>query len=263
MKTLYIKSSVLTGCFGLAAILAFALPVTVTAAPGGTDITHYMVSTAMTNNGVEPGSAGMVSASQKTQGHADNETLNINLSGLSTNQNYELVAIYDTDTNVVDVGSFSTDSSGQAQFNYTRLGHGHGGGKKSTPLPDGIDPVSLIRELDIVNTNLQVVLSADLTAPDRLQYLIKRNLSNGGVSGSLMIQANPQNTHFRLSATGLTPNADYLLAFNDEVVQTNTASANGRLDIHSLVETPPIILDVRTVELWDTSTNLVLEAGIP
>jgi hypothetical protein len=106
-------------------------------------------------------------------------------------------------------------------------------------------------------------LSADLTDPDRLQYLIKRNLSNGDMRASLMIQADTRHTHFRLSSTGLTPNADYWLAFNGEIVQTNSANAHGRLDIDSLAETPPIILEVRTVELWDTSTNLVLEANLP
>jgi hypothetical protein len=176
---------------------------------------------------------------------------------------YELVAMYDNDTNVVDVSSFTPDSKGKAQFDFTSKGNGHGGGKKSQSLPDNINPVSLIRELDVVNTNMQVVLSADLTDPDRLQYLIKRNLSNGDVRGSLMVQANQQQTHFRFSATGLAPNTDYWLAFNGEVVQTNTASSNGKLDIHTLTDTPPFILDVRTVELWDTSTNLVLEADIP
>jgi hypothetical protein len=261
MKTLQPKTATLTCLVALAT--AAILPATAFAAPGGTDITHFTVQTGMTNNGVEPDAKGMVSASQKTQGHADNETLTIALSGLSTNMTYELVAMYDSDTNAVDVGPFTPDKNGKAQFDYRRLGNGHGGGKKSLPLPDGITPVSLIRELDVVNTNMQVVLSADLSDPDRLQYLIKRNLSNGDVRGSLMIEANSNHTHFRLLSTGLTPNADYWLAFNGEVVQTNTASANGRLDIHTIADTPPFILDVRTVELWDTSTNLVLEADIP
>lgn len=217
----------------------------------------------MTNNGVEPDADGMVSASQKTQGHANNQTLNIVLSGLDTNLTYNLVAIYDNDTNVVDLGSFTPDSKGKAMFNYRSLGNGHGGGKKSLSLPDEVNPVSLILELDVVDTNMQVVLSADLTNPDHLKYLIKRNLRNGDVRGSLMIQANPQKTQFRLLSTGLTPNADYLLAFNGEVVQTNTASSNGKLNINSLAETPPYILDVRTVELLDTSSNVVLQATLP
>jgi hypothetical protein len=123
--------------------------------------------------------------------------------------------------------------------------------------------VSLIRELDIVNSNLQAVLTADLSAPDRLQYLIKRNMSTNGIRASLMVEANTTHTHFRLLSTGLTPNTDYVLAFNGEGVQTNISGPKGRLDIHTLVETPPFILDVRSVELWDTSSNVVLQTHLP
>ena len=62
---------------------------------------------------------------------------------------------------------------------------------------------------------------------------------------------------------GLTPSTDYVLAFNGEAVMTNTASADGRLKIDSLAQVPAYILDVRTVELLDPSTNVVLSAELP
>jgi len=47
------------------------------------------------------------------------------------------------------------------------------------------------------------------------------------------------------------------------VVQTNNSSAKGRLDIRSLVATPPAILDVLSVDLWDSSSNVVLHTDLP
>lgn len=268
MKTLNKTKIALAGSVALAATLFLATPAG--AAPGGTDITHFTVITGMTNNltgstnnGAESNADGTVMATQKEQGHADNQKLSIKVTGLNTNTTYELVADFDSDTNMVDVGPFTTDANGNAIFEYRSLGNGHGGGHNTTALPDSLNPVSLIRELDVVNSNMQAVLTADLSAPDHLQYLIKRNLSSGGVRASLMIEANTTHTHFRLLSAGLTPNTDYVLAFNDTPVQTNTASANGRLDIHTLVETPPFILDVRSVELWDTSSNVVLQTQLP
>lgn len=263
MKTLNQMTTVLAGSVALASAMFLATPAG--AAPGGTDILHFTVVKGMTNNGVEPGADGTVMASQKEQGHANNQRLQIMVSGLSTNTSYELVVAFDSDTNITDVGPFTTDAAGNANFNYTSLGNGHGGGKNATPLLTNLNPVSLIRSVDIVNTNMQSVLSADLSAPDRLQYLIKRNLSTGDVRASLFIHATTTQTQFRLMSTGLTPNADYLLAFNGEVVQTNTANADGRLNINSLVDAPPYILDVRTVELLDNTTNanVILSTELP
>jgi hypothetical protein len=245
--------------------LAAALFFNATAGAGqfGTDILHFTDITVMTNNGVEPGADGMVAASQKRQGRADNQKLTIGVKDLAANTTYELVAAFDNDTNFVDVASFTTDGDGDAILHYSDLGNGHGGGRNALPLPTNAIPVSLIREVDIVNTNLQIVLSADLTMPDHLQYLIKRNLSTNGVKALLTIEATARHTHFRLSATGLATNNDYLLSFNSEVVQTNTSGPRGRLDIHSLAETPPFILDVRSVALWDSSSNVVLQTTLP
>jgi hypothetical protein len=225
------------GSAALAAALFLTTPSGAIA--GGTDILHFTDFVSMTNNGVEPDAAGMVLASQKTQGHANNQKLTIAVMGLATNTPYELVVTYDADTNMVDVGTFTTDNKGKASFNYTSLGNGHGGGHKSIPLPGSVNPVSLIREVGIVDTNLQAVLTADLTDPDKLEYLVKRDLSHADIKADLFIQATTKKTQFRLTSSGLAPSTDYLLAFNGEIVQTNTTSANGKLNINSLVDTPP------------------------
>lgn len=260
-KTLKQRTIALMGSTTVSLAMFLATPVPVAA--GGTDILHFTVASSMTNNGVEPGADGMVVASQKKQGHANNQKLSIVVTGLATNTPYELIAAIDNDTNATDIGPFTTDAKGNAILNFASLGNGHGGGKHSSALPDGLNPVSLIRAVDIVNSNAAAVLTADLSAPDRLQYLVKRSLTNGGVKATLMIHATTSKTQFRLFSTGLATNTDYVLAFNDEVVQTNNSGPKGRLVINTLAETPPYILDVRSVELRDTSSNVVLQADLP
>jgi hypothetical protein len=52
----------------------------------------------------------------------------------------------------------------------------------------------------------ELVLSADLTDPDRLGYLVKRIFSMETVRAYLRIQGNRQKAQFRLVAYDLTPN---------------------------------------------------------
>jgi len=261
IQTLKQRTVALAGSTTVSLAMFLATPVPVAA--GGTDILHFTVTSFATNNGVEPGADGVVMASQKTQGHADNQKLTIALAGLATNTPYELIAAIDSDTNATDIGPFTTDAKGNAIFSFASLGNGHGGGKHSSPLPDGLNPVSLIRSVDIVNSNAAAVLTADLSAPDKLQYLVKRSLTSGGVKATLMIHATTRQTQFRLLSTGLATNTDYVLAINGEAVQTNSSDAKGRLMIKTLTTTPPFVLDVRSVELLDTSSNVVLQTDLP
>jgi len=96
-----------------------------------------------------------------------------------------------------------------------------------------------------------------------LQYLIKRDLSTDTIEASLRIKATTSQTQFRLVASGLTPTTDYLLALNGGVVQTNTTDAKGSLAIKSLLENPGDILDIRSVALWDSASNVVLNTTLP
>jgi hypothetical protein len=106
------------------------------------------------------------------------------------------------------------------------------------------------------------VLSADLTMPNQLQYLIKRDLSSGSVSAGLRIKATTSQTQFRLNASGLAATNDYYLVVNGGIVQTNTSDANGNLNVTSLASTLPI-LQVNSLALWDTSSNVVVNTTLP
>src|SRR5258706_15399447 len=181
MKALNKARFALAGSATLAVAMFLASPTRVVA---GTDILHFTVIKAMTDNGVETNADGAVVASQKEQGKANNQKLSIAVTGLSANTPYELFAAIDNDTNVTDITPFVTDANGEATLEYRSLGKGHVGGKKSDPLPDSLNPVSLIREVDVVNSNAQAGLTADLSIPDKLQDLLKRDFSSGGPKAS-------------------------------------------------------------------------------
>jgi hypothetical protein len=229
----------------------------------GTDILHFFVRKAMTNEGVESNAVGRVDVKQNQQGNANNQKLNIFVQGLSSNTVYQLMALLDQDTNYTQVAEFNTDANGAIALKYQKNGNGNGQGKGKSPLPQLLDPVSEIRSLAIGNSSTQAVLVANLVDPDKLQYLVKRHLSNGVAPATLRIKATIHQTQFRLIAGGLNPTNDYLLAFNGEVVQTNSTDTAGDLEIFSLLQTPTDILSVRDLALWDSGSNSVLSTKLP
>jgi len=249
----YVKTSLV--CVGA---LATALT-----AQAGTDILHFQDRSTMTNEGVETNASGSVNASQNEQGHANNQTLAISVKGLTTNTTYSLLAGVVGATNLTAVTNFTTDASDNASLHYSSKGNGHsnGHGNKNS-LPDAVNPLSSVQELDVFNASTQAVLSADLTMPDHLQYLIKRKLTAGDVSAALRIKATTNETQFRLNASGLAATNDYYLVVNGGIVQTNTSDAKGKLNITSLNSTLPI-LQVNSLDLWDTSSNVVIGTTLP
>src|SRR5262245_38737819 len=230
----------------------------------GTDILHFFVREAMTNEGVETNATGRVEANQNRQGNANNQRLKISVNGLATNTTYQLLALTDDNVDLTSVPQFDTDDHGRAAFDFRKQGNGNGGmGHGKSALPDELDPLSQIRELAVFNGSTQAVLRADLTAPDQLQYLIKRDLSTNGVSASLRIKATTSQTQFRLTASGLNVTNDYLLVLNGGIVQTNSTDARGRLTISALLADPGDILDLHSVALWDSASNVVLSTELP
>lgn len=228
----------------------------------GTDILHYAVTKTMSNGGVESNSTGSVQAHQNEQGHADNQQLNISVSGLTGGTTYELLV--NGDTNLADGVSFTTDSNGAAALQYRRQGNGNGGGHGHgrTPLPPLFNPVSSVAQITVMNSSTQAVLSADMTNPNSLQYLIKRNLNTGNVDASLRIHATTGQTQFRLLASGLDATSNYLLVLNGNVAQTYAANSNGELQISSLPYSGGI-LSLNSLTLWDASSNVLFTTQLP
>lgn len=243
-------------------LIGAASGVTLFASQQGTDILHYSATKAMSNDGVESNAVGSVKARQNQQGHANNQQLNISVSGLTVGTTYELLA--NGDTNLADGVSFTTGTNGSARLKYRSMGNGHGGGLGHgvNSLPPALNPVSHITELDVFNSSTQAVLTANMTMPDSLQYLIKRNLSTSNVDASLRIHATTSETQFKLSASDLSPTNNYLLVLNGSVAQTYTTDTNGNLQITSLPFSGGI-LTLNSLALWDASSNVVFTTQLP
>lgn len=119
---------------------------------------------------------------------------------------YQLTAFINDDVTATNVAHFTTDAKGAFKITYVKKAQGNpsAGGQL---LPDVLDPLNHVRELDIVHGNAQVVLRLNLNNTDKLQYLVKRPMDNTerlpNSAGSLQINATARTTQFRLTASGL------------------------------------------------------------
>lgn len=236
---------------------------------GGTDILHFFVRETMSNPGVVTNATGRINGMLVRQGKANNQKFEIDLRNLEANTPYFLKALIGDDTNFTDVAEFNTDSKGAAKVHYRRMGANgnHGLGRGKSAMPAVLNPICNIRELSVTDTNAQVVLSADLTAPDKLQYLVKRALTNDGAetnaAATLRLHSTTVRTQFRINATGLQPDAGYSLIINGNIDETKVADSNGKLNFTTLLVNPVDILDVRTIAILNGATNSVLSAQLP
>jgi hypothetical protein len=249
----------------LTGVAALALAQSGSAQNYGTDILHLDSRVIMTA-GVEADAAGVVAVSQKAQGKSDHQQLQIELSGLDTNGIYTLGALIGDSTNLVDVAVLEPDSQGDVSINYQSQGNSKSKGKgkgHGDALPSELNPVSDIRGLVLLNTNLEAVISADMSDAQSLQYLVKRNMSAGEVKALLQIHATAQKTQFRLTSSGLLATNSYLLVVNGVIDQTLQADSKGKLAVKSLANPPTNILDLHSLALWDGSSNVVVSTELP
>ena len=233
----------------------------------GTDILHYFVRDSFTNAGVETGAVAVVDFKEQHQGKSDQQQFMLTLRRLAPTNTYTLLSLKADETNFTEVVQFNTDARGSAMLRYKEMSNGNGKGKGKgngfNSLPEGISDLLDLTTLAVANTSTQVVLAADLVSPDRLHYLVKRKLTNGVVGGLLQIQGTTNHTHFRLSVLNLWPSNAYWLAINETVVQTNSTDGKGRLNINTLVVPPNSPLDIKSVQLLDSNTNVLLSAELP
>lgn len=249
---------------GLAVAVIFS-PLAAVANPDGSGALQFISETVMTNTGVDPDASGKIDERITSQGNANDQQLKISAANLGPNTAYLVVAFIGDDTNALGVAEFTTDNQGNFSGSYIKKGQGNLG-QYVEMLPNVLDPLCNVFELDIVDSNMVTMLQGVLTNPNKGQYMVKRSLSNTGflpaATGELTIQASPNYTRFQLRASDLTPNTDYDLAINDNVVQTNTSDRAGRLTLNALPPGSPDVLDIQAVELTDgTGTNVVLITG--
>jgi metallophosphoesterase (TIGR03768 family) len=230
------------------------------ATPSGTSILQFNFVTVMTNTDVQPNASGNVNCKLDRRGTASNLQLKISLAKLDPNTPYQLIAYIDDDTNSTSVTQFTTGANGAFAVTYVQKANARSGEKL---LPNALNPICSVRELDIVNGSGQTILQADLMDPDRLQYRLKRFMDNTGfipaAVGALQINATKQSTRFRLRVSGLSPSTVYLLTINGNVAQTNTTDRAGKLNLTTLPPGSTDVLDINTLALSDSyGSNVVL-----
>ena len=176
------------------------------AKPGkrGTDILHWAVRKAMTNEDTNSSATASVDLKQNTQGKANNHRIDLRIRDLASSTNYQLWALIGDDTNYAHAADFTTDAKGNAKLKYMFVGSSQGKsqGKGKKELPGDLNPISQIRSLAIGNSSTQAVLTANLLAPDKLQYLIKRRLTDGDITADLQLKATTRKLQFRLYVWG-------------------------------------------------------------
>jgi hypothetical protein len=164
------------------------------------------------------------------------------------------------------VVQFNTDKEGKADIQLRDKGPKHDeskNGKVKIQLPAALRPVSGINELVVLDANGATVLTADLTAPDKFEYLVKRDLSTDTVDALLQIKANGHKAQVRLSASGLDAGAEYSLALNGTVAGSASADTKGKLKIGAELDSPGDILALSSVALLDAGTNTVVSTTLP
>ena len=133
-------------------------------ASGGTPILNVMFKLDMVNTGVDINASGKISGTLLRNGHISNQRLKLSLAHLETNTVYQLIAFIGDESNPRSVAEFTTDASGAFAVTYVQKcpGNSSPGGE---PLPNAVDPISRIHQLDIVqagNVVLTGVIGSDI-----------------------------------------------------------------------------------------------------
>ena len=136
----------------------------------------YISRAVMTNSGIEPTARGTVLGNLTRRGAVDNQRLTLTVSKLQADTTYHVVVFLDdsvTGTVVPDF-DFTTTQGGSSSIPYLKSRH-----PGRHPLPAAVDPISNLRELDIVNGNGDTVLQADLTRGRSRFWLVLRSPAPG------------------------------------------------------------------------------------
>ncbi len=236
------------------------------AGQAGPSALNFNLNTAMMNTGVDLNAAGRIQWTLTRQGSTNNQRFVISLANLDPNTAYQLIAFLGDDTESTSITGFTTNKNGAFAVAYLKDSNKP---PSLQTLPNALDPLCNVSELDIVNGSMATVLRADLTNPDKGQYLA--SMSNTGfipaAAGKLRIIATPLSTQFLLQASRLAPNTDYRLTVNGDASQTDTSDISGKLVLMDLPEGSPDVFDIQMFALSDSARENVVLAmdglGIP
>lgn len=234
------------------------------------DVLHWFIRDTMSQVDGETNATGRIDARHAEQGRANHQRLEVFVQRLETNGAYHLLAWLGDDTNWTYVAPLAANSAGAIALRYRYNGTGNGRlGRPFTPLPDALIPVSQVRAVALANASAQAVLVADLTMPDKPQYLVKRAMNNDSVEtnaeGLLRLRATPNDGWLHLQAWNLLAGTSYYLALdgNAKAALSVTADARGRLNVRLPQLDPLEVLNLRSVAVWNSESNSVLSVSLP
>jgi hypothetical protein len=226
---------------------------------------NYVFKTALTNSGVDADATGTVQGSLIRKGAIDNQRLTLKVSKLDADATFHLIAFLDGNAAGTSVADFTTDTRGSSSIAYTKSTRAG-----PNPLPGAVDPLTNVRELDVVNDNGLTVLQADLTASKAFSYSVKQAMINTGfipgAGGVAQLKGSTHATTASITATGLTPSTSYQLMVNGVGSTTKSSDAHGKLVVAAPKVGLELAIDIRTLALADTSGNIILTLsglGIP
>jgi len=235
----------------------------------GKGILHYFAQDHMENAGVVAEASGRVTIHENGKSKGKAQDIHIDAHHLEANATYDITSGAGQDTNgtssgTVSVGEITTDRNGNAVVDLRDKGSGKApAGKGKLPLPSELQPVHAIQQINIQDMNGAVVLSADLTTPDKFEYFVKTDMSGGSVKGSLDLKANVHKGQLKVSASGLEASSDYSLSLNGTPVTTKTTDGKGKLKIGWELDNPADALSLQTVDLLDSTGTAVASATLP
>ncbi|HXI52913.1 MAG TPA: Ig-like domain-containing protein, partial [Candidatus Saccharimonadales bacterium] len=121
--------------------------------------THLNVGfkTDLVNTGVDPNASGKVAGVLIRNGYASNQQLKLSLANLDPNTAYQLVAFIGDETTPRSVATFTSDPNGAFAVTYVQKCPGTA--LRGEPLPNAVDPISHIHQLDIVKAGAVVLTS--------------------------------------------------------------------------------------------------------
>ena len=103
----------------------------------------------MVSTGVDTNASGKISGMLLRNGFISNQQLKLSVAHLDANTDYQVFAFIGDDANLRSVAQFTTDAKGAFTITYVQKcpGNTSRGGQ---PLPNVLDPISHIHQLDIV-----------------------------------------------------------------------------------------------------------------
>jgi len=140
-------------------------------ASGATRTLSVVYRVDMVKTGVDTNASGTISGTLIRNGNASNQQLRLSLAHLDPSTTYLLIAFVGDDANPRSVAEITTDSHGAVTVTYLQRcpGNSSRGGQ---PLPNSVDPISHIHQLDIVKDGSVVLTGiiggdtqADCAAP--------------------------------------------------------------------------------------------------